>query len=122
MKKQQIQILHDARDICDNIAKAITKRNNGQPYCKTYCPGEDRLIDVIQQLVNAIKDIEPQCCARLLEELQNIKHILPNQCVNPYSFGAIVAVVNILSRKYLTKNCIRKLFISHSSEDKVIVN
>ena len=59
MKKQQIQILHDARDICDNIAKAITKRNNGQPYCKTYCPGEDRLIDVIQQLVNAIKDMNP---------------------------------------------------------------
>ena len=123
MKKQQIQILQDARDICDNIAKAITKRNNGQPFCQNYCPGEDRLITIIQQLINAIKDKEPESSTRLAEELQNVKQILPNQCVNPYSFGAIVAIVNILSRKYLNpKGDTRKLFISHSSKDKVIVN
>lgn len=28
MKKEQIQTLQDARDICDNIAQAITKRNS----------------------------------------------------------------------------------------------
>ena len=123
MKKQQIQILQDARDICDNIAQAITKRNNGQPFCKSYCPGEERLMTIIQQLVNAIKNNEPECSARLAEELQNVKQILPNQCVNPYSFGAIVAIVNILSRKYLNpKGETRKLFISHSSKDKAIVN
>ena len=43
MKKQQIQILQDARDICDSIAKAVTKRNSGQPFCQNYCPGEDLL-------------------------------------------------------------------------------
>ena len=123
MKKQQIQILQDARDICDNIAKAITKRNNGQPFCQNYCPGEDRLITIIQQLISAIKDNEPESSTRLAEELQNVKQILPNQCVNPYSFGAIVAIVNILSRKYLnSKGDTRKLFISHSSKDKAIVN
>jgi hypothetical protein len=83
MKKQQIQILQDARDICDNIAKAITKRNNGQPFCKNYCPGEERLITIIQQLVNEMKDNEPESSPRLAEELQNVKQILPNQCVNP---------------------------------------
>lgn len=123
MRKEQIQILQDARDICDNIAKAITKRNNGQPFCKSYCPGEERLVTIIQQLVNAIKDNEPECSAHLAEELQNVKQILPNQCVNPYSFGAIVAIVNILCRKYLkSKDNTRKLFISHSSKDKAIVN
>lgn len=123
MRKEQIQILQDARDICDNIAKAITKRNNGQPFCKSYCPGEERLVTIIQQLVNAIKDNEPECSARLAEELQNVKQILPNQCVNPYSFRAIVAIVNILCRKYLkSKDNTRKLFISHSSKDKAIVN
>ena len=28
MKKQQIQTLQNAREICDSIAKAITKRNS----------------------------------------------------------------------------------------------
>ena len=59
MKKEQIQILQNAREICDSIAKAITKRNSGQPFCQNYCPGEDRLITIIQQLINAIKDNEP---------------------------------------------------------------
>ena len=127
MKKQQIQILQDAHDICDNIAKAITKRNNGQPFCKSYCPGEERLITIIQQLVNAIKNNEPECSARLAEELQNVKQILPNQCVNPYSFGAIIAIVTILKQKYLDTKTVdtnypRKFFISHSSEDRIIVN
>ena len=122
MKKQQIQIIQNACRICDGIAKAITKRNNGQLFCKSYCPGEDNLIETIKQLADIIKDIEPECSARLTEELKNVKQVLPNQCVNPYSFGAIVAVVGILSRKYLTKTNVRKFFISHSSEDKTIVN
>ena len=127
MKKEQIQTLQNAREICDSIAKAITKRNSGQPFCQNYCPGEDRLITIIQQLVDAIKDIEPECSKRLAEELQNVRHILPNQCINPYSFGAIVAIVTILKQKYLdTKtvnaSCSRKFFISHSSNDKPIVN
>ena len=127
MTKQQIQIVQNACKICDGIAKAITKRNNGQPFCQNYCPGEDCLVTVIQQLINAIKDIEPECSTRLAEEIQNVKHILPNQCINPYSFGAIVAIVTILKQKYLdtkTHNagCSRKFFISHSSDDKIVVN
>ena len=123
MRKEQNHILQNACEVCDSIAEAITKRNSGQPFCKNYCPGEDRLITIIKQLVEAIRDIEPENSERLLEELQNVKHMQPNQCVNPYSFGAIVAIVNILSRKYLKlKGNTRKLFISHSSNDKVIVN
>ena len=123
MKKGQIQILQKAHEICECIAKAINKRNSGQPFCQNYCPGQDRLITVIKQLVEAIRDVEPESSERLAEELQNVKYMQPNQCVNPYSFGAIVAIVNILNRKYLkTKTSTRKLFISHSSADKTIVN
>lgn len=123
MKKEQIQILQNARETCDNIANAVTKRNSGQPFCQNYCSGKESLIRIIKQLVEAIKDIESESCERLIEELENVKHMPQNQCMNPYSFGAIVAIVNILSRKYLKpKKNIRKLFISHSSNDKVIVN
>ena len=129
MKKQLIHILQNAGEVCNGIANAITKRNNGQPFCQNYRPGEDRLVIVIQQLINAIKDIEPECSVRLAEEIQNVKHILPNKCINPYSFGAIVAIVTILKQKYLgaqihihNTGCSRKFFISHSSNDKIIVN
>lgn len=122
MKKEQIQILQKSREICENMAKAINKRNSGLPFCQNYCPGEDCLIAVIKQLIEAIKGVEPEFCERLAEELQHVKYMQPNQCVNPYSFGAIVAIVNILSRKYLRPRAnTRKLFISHSSLDKDIV-
>ena len=127
MKNQQIEILRKACDVCDGIANAITKKNKGHLNCKSFCPGEEQLITIIQQLVDAIKDIEPECSKRLAEELKNVRHILPNQCINPYSFGAIIAIVTILKQKYLdTKtvnaSCSRKFFISHSSNDKAIVN
>ena len=57
MKKEQTQILQKAREICESIAKAINKRNSGQPFCQSYCPGEDRLITIIKQLVEVMKDV-----------------------------------------------------------------
>ena len=122
MKKEHIQILQKSREICESMAKAINKRNSGQPFCQNYCPGEDCLVTIIKQLIEAIKGVEPEFCERLAEELQHVKYMQPNQCVNPYSFGAIVAIVNILGRKYLKPKVeTRKLFISHSSLDKDIV-
>lgn len=120
MKKEQVQILHKVSEICDNMATAISKRNNGQPYCRNYCPGEDKLIEIVNQLILVINDKEPECCKRLNAELQNIKR-LPNQCVNPYSFGAIAAIIDVLKNKYLSINH-KKFFISHSSLDKIIIN
>ena len=123
MKKQQIQIIQKACEICDGIAKAITKRNSGQPFCNSYCPGEDNLIETIKQLAEIIKDIEPECSKRLTSDLQKVKNLPPEQCVNPYAFGSIVGIVSVLRLKYLKEGTTkRKLFISHSSEDKVIVN
>ena len=123
MKNQQTQILQKSCEICDGIANAISKRNNGQPFCKDYCPGEDCLITTIKKLAERFEDIEPECSKRLTLELQKVKNAFPEQCVNPYAFGAIVAIVSILRIKYIeTKTETKKLFISHSSEDKIIVN
>lgn len=122
MNEKRRQLLLKAMDVCEGIAKAITLKNNGKPFCNAYCPGEDVLISVLNQLIVEIKDIEPECSQRLMAELQNIKG-LSNQCVNPFSFGAIVAIVNILRMKHINvqKNE-KKFFISHSSLDKTIVN
>ena len=47
---------------------------------------------------------------------------MPN-CVNPFSFGAVVAIVSLLRMKYISnKNSQKKFFISHSSKDKYIIN
>lgn len=122
MNEKKRQLLLNAIDVCEGIVKAITQKNSGRPFCKTYCPGEDRLISVLNQLAVEIKDIESECSQRLIVELQNIKG-LANQCVNPFSFGAIVAIVNILRMKYVNvQKSGKKFFISHSSLDKTIVN
>lgn len=57
---------------------------------------------------------------RLNKELQSLR--MPN-CVNPFSFGAVVAIVSLLRMKYISnKNSQKKFFISHSSIDKYIIN
>lgn len=113
-------IIEEAAKICDNVANAINQRNKGLLNCQTYCPGEDTLIKILNKLALEIKDIEPECFIRLNKELQSV--ITPN-CVNPFSFGAVLAIVSVLKMKYIDNiNCKKKFFISHSSDDKDIVN
>lgn len=93
----------------------------GRP-CNSCCPGRDALINTINQLIVEIRDTEPECFQRLMLELQNIKSPY-NQCVQPYQFGAINAITNILKNKYIdAKKGKRKIFISHSHSDKTIVD
>ena len=123
MNKQQIQIIQKACEVCDGIAASIRRRTKGEYFCNNYCPGEDILIETIKQLAEEIKDIEPECSKRLISDLQNVKNLPPEQCVNPYAFGSIVGIVSVLRLKYLKEGTTtRKLFISQSSEDKIIVN
>lgn len=127
MKNQQIEILRKACEVCDGIAKAITKRNSGHFNCQMFCPGETLLYNTISQLAETIKSTEPECSKRLADEAQIIRNKLSNECINPYSFGAIIAIVTILKQKYLDTKTVdtnypRKFFISHSSEDRIIVN
>lgn len=114
------KIIEDAFLICENVASAINQRNRGMINCRSYCPGEDTLINVLNKLTIEIKDIEPECYIRLNKELQNLKTL---NCVNPFSFGAVVAIVGMLKMKYIdNSNNGKKFFISHSSSDKEIVN
>lgn len=114
------KIIEEAAIVCDNVVKAINQRNKGRLHCQTYCPGEDALLDILNKLALEIKDIEPECFIRLNKELQSIR--TPN-CVNPFSFGAVVAIVSLLKMKYIDNaNHEKKFFISHSSDDRYIVN
>lgn len=115
------KIIENAAIACDNVAKAINGIQLGRP-CNSCCPGRDTLINTINQLIVEIRDTEPECFQRLMLELQNIKSPC-NQCVQPYQFGAINAITNILKNKYIdTKKGKRKIFISHSHSDKTIVD
>ena len=117
------KIIREAALICDKVTDAINKRNRGllnQFNCKSYCPGEDVLIDILNKLVIEIKDVEPECSIRINRELQGLR---TSNCLNPFSFGAIVALVSVLKMKYLADfRESKKIFISHSSKDKYIVN
>ena len=113
------KIIEDAVLICENVISAINQRSRGVLNCRSYCPGEDTLINVLNKLTLEIKDIEPECYIRLNKELNNLR--TPN-CVNPFSFGAVNAIVGILKMKYINVNNKKKFFISHSSSDKDIVN
>ena len=115
------KIIENAAIACDNVAKAIYGMQLGRP-CNSCCPGRDALINTINQLIVEIRDTEPECFQRLMLELQNIKSPY-NQCVQPYQFGAINAITNILKNKYIdAKKGKRKIFISHSHSDKTIVD
>ena len=113
------KIIEDAALICENVVKAINQRNRGNLNCHSYCPGVDALVNVLNKLTIEIKDVEPECYIRLNKELNNLR--TPN-CVNPFSFGAVNAIVGILKMKYINVNNKKKFFISHSSSDKDIVN
>lgn len=54
-----------------------------------------------------IRDIEPEYFICLNKELQNLR--MPN-CINPFSFGAINVIVNLLKRKYCN-SIVRKKFL-----------
>lgn len=73
MNEKQKRILLTSVEICDAIVNSIEKRNRGQYNCKSYCPGEDKLISTLNQLIDVFKDIEAECCSRLCVELSKIK-------------------------------------------------
>lgn len=115
------KIIENAAIACNNVAKAINGMQSGIP-CSSCCPGRDALINILNQLALEIKDIEPECFQRLMQELQNIKNPY-NKCVLPCQFGAVNAITSILKNKYIdAKKGKRKIFVSHSHLDETIVN
>ena len=122
MTEKQIKTLREAWTICDEVSKAISKRNNGRNDCKRYCPGKEKLFDVIQDLIEAIQDVDLESSMLLAKELSKIKQTPKKRCIDPYSFVAIATIVDILKHKYIKENTnTRKIFISYSSLDEIII-
>ena len=118
--KEQIS---NVAQLCDKVAAGISKRNSNflaYPECRNYCPGEQALVDAIQTLLPALDKYEPEISARLKAELKTL--MMPQgSCVNAYSFGAVTALLAVLNLKYRSTDKISKIFISHSSKDKDVV-
>ena len=58
--KEQIR---NVAQLCDKVAEGITKRNQDIPNCRTYCPGEQKLISAIESVLPLIEKREPEFVA-----------------------------------------------------------
>lgn len=115
------QPLTQAIDICEKMTN-ILNRGYSVPYCRQYCPTVDGLITVLKTLSAETINVEPECALVLQAELARLKNPM-NHCVNPYAFGVVKGILNVLKKKYIDKaNGSKKIFISHSSKDKPIVS
>lgn len=108
---------------CQNVVEQIRKSiNNSKCVICQYqtCKYLLGLHNALTQLAESIKHDLPI-------EAQQIQVYLPGLIgvsrVNPFDFGAIIAIINIIQARYnLTSNSNqKKIFISHSSKDKHIV-
>ena len=114
-----IKQLNAILTLVNQINIAINKRNRGMPNCKAYCPGEELLISSLKKFLSALRQIEPDCASSIEDNLIILKG---TNCLNPYVFGGILGVLNMLKAKYLTNdNTHKRMFISHSSKDKPII-
>lgn len=114
------QLLSKIVAVCDEMAASINRRNRGEWNCQSFCPGENRLISLLNELLPHLTSTEPECAMRIREEIKGLNARNPNDCVNPYAFGGIIAIMNVLARKYLHTSG-KKIFISHSSNDKLVI-
>lgn len=100
-------------------------------YTSQIGPKTKQLIDISKHIVPAIKDKHPE----ISEMLERATHEIANRqpvvqfpygyidFINAYSFGDIRTIIKILDVLYPTRmETERKIFISHSSEDQIIVN
>jgi len=119
MENQIKQNIIECRKVVEDIRLSI---NNGKCVsCSTStCKHLSSLNNALKQLAENIKldlPIESQQIQEYLSRLVGVPR------VNPFDFGAIIAIINIIQARYnLTNNSKqKKIFISHSSKDKHIV-
>lgn len=116
------QSLTQAIDICEKMTNVLNRGGYSLPYCRQYCPTVDGLINVLKTLSAEATNIEPECALVLQTELARLKNPM-NHCANPYSFGVVKGILNVLKKKHIDKsNNSKKIFISHSSKDKSIIS
>lgn len=116
------QSLTQAINICEKMAIALDRGGCPNPYCRQYCPTIDGMINALKSLSTEAINVEPECALVLQAELTRLKNPI-NGCANPYAFGVVKGVLNVLKKKYIDKsNRSKKFFISHSSIDKPIIS
>lgn len=115
------QIEKEISDSCNIINHIRFSINNGNCRNCPYCKELNSLYRNLTKLVSTIQiefPVESECMQMYLPKLKGVSHI------NPYDFGGIIATMNIIEEKYKRKynnTEFKKIFISHSSEDKRIV-
>lgn len=88
--------------------------------------GRRTFIKQLELLLPLISEDFPVIHKLLISEVKNLSNV-PHRCVNEFSFGGIMvllsALVEELHRKeeFNTKKIVHKIFISHSSKDKNLV-
>lgn len=119
MDNQIKQKIIGCQKIVEDIRLSINDRkcvNCLLPTCKHL----SSLYSALKQLAENIKLDLPIEARQIQEYLTGLVRV-PR--VNPFDFGAIIAIINIIQARYnLTNNCNKKkIFISHSSKDNPIV-
>lgn len=116
MNNQIKQNVTKCQSIIEHIRSSI---NNGKCVRCSICSKLTSLHDAVDNLSISIKSdfpIEERHIRIYLSSLVGVSH------VNAYDFGGIIAIVNIIRAKCdLEKDKQKKIFISHSSKDKAIV-
>lgn len=118
MRKDIIAALAACKSSIDYVSKSI---NNQQcNYCNLpVCKVMDVFHNSLIRLCDAIKQINPSEETELRLRANNF---IGRQRINPYDFGAIMAIVSILSDSYSLTAGAKKIFISHSSKDKIVID
>ena len=117
----QIQICRQSVEL---IVKALSERAK-DPYahikpCPSYCPNADVYSQQLYELNELLlQDNQNEVSKVLLFWRERIKST--NNCVNIEAFGAIRSILDLLFAKN-QNNSSCKFFISHSSEDRAIVD
>lgn len=113
------QVKHNILE-CQNIINHIrTSINDGKCNFCHKCTELTGLYNALNQLAVSVRSylpVEEQYIQAYLPALVGISKI------NPYDFGGIIAVIKIIQAKCnLMDNKQKKIFISHSSKDKAVV-
>lgn len=119
MENQIKQNIVECRKIVEDIRRSINDRkcvSCSIPTCK-----------YLSSLNNALKQLTENIKLDLPIEARQMQEYLPGLVraprVNPFDFGAIIAIINIIQARYslTTERKQKRIFISHSSKDKHIV-
>lgn len=106
---------------CDIRIEVIRQAINSQKCisCSLYiCKEIELLTNSLIHLCNLIQSIHPYEEVELRSRANNFTG---KQRINPYDFGAVIAIIGILKKYYLSSGAAKKIFISHSSKDEKII-